>query len=56
MDVIHPVKAVHEVASNVEEEEGEVVREREAVEQRVITKLTSPSLEELHAAPPGKER
>ena len=34
----------------MEEEEGGVVKEREAVEQGVITKLTSPCLEELHQA------
>ena len=50
MDIARPVKAVREVVSNVEEEEREVASQREAVEQNVITKLTSPCLDEIHDA------
>ncbi len=50
MDLARPAKAVREVVYNVEEEEREVVRERETVEQSVITKLTSPCLDEIQDA------
>ena len=41
---------VREVVSNVEEEEEEVVREREAVERRVVTNLTRPCLQQVEDA------
>ena len=47
MDIARPAKMVREVLRNVEEEEGEVVRERQAMEQSVVNKLTSPCLEEV---------
>ena len=50
MDIARGTKMVREVVSNVEEEEEEVVREREAVERRVVTNLTRPCLQQVEDA------
>ncbi len=50
MDIEKPRKVIREVVSNVEEEEEVVVKEREAMEIAVVTKLISPCLKQVEDA------
>lgn len=50
MDITKPSKGLREMVPNVEEEDESVVEERKAVELGVVTKLTSPCLEEIDSA------
>lgn len=50
MDISKPGRVVREVVANVEEEEEDVVRKRETIEMGVVSKLTSPCLEEVDNA------
>ena len=50
MDIEKPQKVVREIVTNVEEEEESVVEERNKLERAVMTRLTSPCLQQLEAA------
>ena len=50
MDIEKPQKVVREIVTNVEEEEESLVEERSKLERAVMTRLASPSLQQLEAA------